>query len=128
MIAEMRILRWMSGNTRQNRIWNEIIREKFRVAPIAEKIVVSSYRWFEHVWRRPIGALVKRVDQMDDNPILRVRRRQKKTIDLIIVRDLDWNGLSLDMVYDSTLWFCLIHVADSPSGKRPWREYAFQID
>ena len=40
-------------------------REKVGVAPIVEKMVESRLRWFGHVWRRPIEALVRRVDQME---------------------------------------------------------------
>ena len=40
-------------------------REKVGVAPIVEKMVESRFRWFGHMWRRPIEALVRRVDQME---------------------------------------------------------------
>ena len=40
-IAEMRMLHWMSGHTRQDKIRNECIREKVRVTPILEKMVES---------------------------------------------------------------------------------------
>ena len=38
-VAEMRMLRWMNGKTRQDRIRNDTIRERVRVAPIVEKLV-----------------------------------------------------------------------------------------
>ena len=38
-VAEMRMLRWMSGKTRHNKIRTDTIRERVGVAPILEKLV-----------------------------------------------------------------------------------------
>ena len=43
-VAEMRMLRWMSRHTEQDRIRNECIKEKVGVAPIVEKMVESQTR------------------------------------------------------------------------------------
>ena len=43
-VAEMRMLHWMSGHTRQYRIRNKCIREKVGVNPIEEKMVESYLR------------------------------------------------------------------------------------
>jgi len=42
--TEMRMLRWMSGKTRHDRIRNDIIRERVGVAPIVEKLVENRLR------------------------------------------------------------------------------------
>ena len=65
-VAEMKMLRWMSGHTRLDKIRNEDIRERVGVAPIVEKMVESRLRWFGHVRRRPIEHPVRRVDEMED--------------------------------------------------------------
>ena len=111
-VAEMRMLRWMSGHTRQERIRNECIREKVGVAPIVEKMVESRLRWFGHVRRRPEEAPVRRVDQMPSSLVIRGRGRPKRTIDETIRRDLKFNDLNENMVFDRTLWRRMIHVAD----------------
>jgi hypothetical protein len=37
-VAEMRILRWICGHTRRDRVRNDDIRERLRVAPVEEKL------------------------------------------------------------------------------------------
>jgi hypothetical protein len=51
--AEMRMLRWMCGHTMKDRVRNNDIRDRFGVAPIAEKLVQHLLRWFEHIQHRP---------------------------------------------------------------------------
>ncbi|KAH1237173.1 Craniofacial development protein 2 [Glycine max] len=111
-VAEMRMLRWMCGKTRQDKIRNEAIRERVGVAPIVEKMVENRLRWFGHVERRPVDSVVRRVDQMERRQTIRGRGRPKKTIREVIKKDLEINGLDRSMVLDKTLWRKLIHVAD----------------
>jgi len=111
-VAEMRMLRWMSGKTRHDRIMNDTIRERVGVAPIVEKLVENRLRWFGHVERRPVGAVVRKVDQMEESHVKRGRGRPKKTIRETIRKDLEVNELDSNLVYDRTLWRNLIHVAD----------------
>lgn len=42
-------------------------------------MVESCLGWFGHVWIRTVEALVKRVDHMEDSPIVRGRGRTRKT-------------------------------------------------
>ena len=43
-VAEMRMLRWMCGHTREDKIRNEVIRNKLGVVPIEEKMKETKLR------------------------------------------------------------------------------------
>ena len=46
--------------------------------------------------RRPVEALIRRVDQMKGNPITRDKGRSRKIISKTIKKDLDVNGLNIN--------------------------------
>lgn len=50
-----------------------------------------------------IDLVVKRADQVEDNPIARGRGRPGQTIDETIKKDLDTKGLAINIIYDRTL-------------------------
>ena len=45
-VAEMRMLRWMSGVTREDRIRNEYIRGSTKVVEISKKVQEVRLRWY----------------------------------------------------------------------------------
>ena len=53
-VAEMRMLRWMSGVTKMDRIRNERIRGTTKVGEISKNLQESRLKWYEHVSRRRI--------------------------------------------------------------------------
>ena len=63
-VAEMRMLRWMCGNTIMNRIKNKEFREKLGVAPLFEKMRENRLRWFEHVQRKTLDSPVRRIESI----------------------------------------------------------------
>ncbi|KAF3644195.1 60S ribosomal protein L10a [Capsicum annuum] len=66
-VTKMRILRWMCGLTRGDRVRNEIIREKVGVALVEDKMREGRLRWFGHVMRRSADALfVVQTEQVPD--------------------------------------------------------------
>jgi len=54
IVADMRIIRWMCGHMRVDRIRNEVIRDLVKVAPIKDKMRETRLRWFSHVKRRNV--------------------------------------------------------------------------
>jgi hypothetical protein len=58
-VPEMRMLRWICGNTRRDWVRNDDIRERLGVAPVEEKLVQHRLRWFGHIQRRPVEAPVR---------------------------------------------------------------------
>ena len=57
-VAEIRMLRWVCGYTRMERVRNNDIRDRLGVASIEEKLVQHRLRWLGHVQRRPLETLV----------------------------------------------------------------------
>ena len=67
------------------------------------------------VWayvEKPVVVLVKRVDQRKGSPITRDREKSRKIIGETIKRDLDFNDLNVNIVYDKILQYRLIHIID----------------
>jgi hypothetical protein len=87
-VAEMRMLRWICGHTRKDRIRNDDIRDKLGVAPIQEKLVQHHLRWFGHIQRRPPEALVRNGILSRPENIRRGRGRPRLTWEETIKRDL----------------------------------------
>ena len=75
-------------------------------------MVESHLRWFGHVCKRPIEALVGRVELVKSSLIARDRARSRKIIGETIEKKLDFNGLTIDMVNGRILWYCMIYVVD----------------
>ncbi|KAD6119585.1 hypothetical protein E3N88_10856 [Mikania micrantha] len=97
--AEMRMLRWMCGHTRLDRIRNEVFRERLQVANISNKVREGRLRWFGHVRRRSQSAPVRKVELLIVEG-KRGRGRPRLTWDEQIRQDLTELHLSEDMIYD----------------------------
>ncbi|KAF3679548.1 putative pre-mRNA-processing factor 6-like [Capsicum annuum] len=77
-VTEMRMLRWMCGLTRGDRIRNETIREKVKVASVEDKMREVRLRWFGHVMRRGTDAPVRRCERLALDGFMPGRGRPKK--------------------------------------------------
>jgi len=72
-VAEMRMLCWICGHTRLDRVRNDEIRDRLGVAPIEEKLIQHRLRWFGHIQRRPLDAPVHRGIVRQDNNVKKGR-------------------------------------------------------
>ena len=97
MVAEMRMIRWMCGYMRIDRIMNGVIRDLAKVAPIEDKMRESRLRWFGHMKRRSVAAPMRRCEMIDIPRSKRGRGRTKKSLDEVIREDLKVVDLMEDM-------------------------------
>ncbi|WMV37399.1 hypothetical protein MTR67_030784 [Solanum verrucosum] len=98
-VAEMRMLRWMCGHTRSNKIRNEVIREKVGVAPVVDKLREARLRWFGHVKRRCADTLVRRCEGLVVEGTRRGRGRPRKYWGELIVLGLKMESSIKDELY-----------------------------
>ncbi|KAF3637054.1 UDP-glucose:glycoprotein glucosyltransferase [Capsicum annuum] len=103
-VAEMRMLRWMCGFTRADRVRNEIIREKVGVVSVEDKMREVRLRWFGHVMRRGMDAPVRRCERLALDGFKRGRDRPKKYWREVIKRDMEQLQLTEDMTLDRKVW------------------------
>ncbi|KAG5604823.1 hypothetical protein H5410_026315 [Solanum commersonii] len=109
-VAEMRMLRWMCGHTRSDKIRNEVIREKVGVASMVDKLREARLRWFGHVKRRGADAPVRRCEGLVVEGTRRGRGRPKKYWGEVIRQDLAQLHLTEDMTLDRKEWRSRIKV------------------
>ncbi|KAG5580363.1 hypothetical protein H5410_050990 [Solanum commersonii] len=109
-VAEMRMLRWMCGHTRSDKIRNEVIREKVGVASVVDKLREARLRWFGHMKRRGADAPVRRCEGLVVEGTQRGRGRPKKYWGEVIRQDLAQLHLTEDMTLDRKEWRSRIKV------------------
>ncbi|VFQ73049.1 unnamed protein product [Cuscuta campestris] len=109
--AEMRMLRWMCGKTRLDKISNEVIRRQVSMAPVEDKLREARLRWFGHVRRRDVDAPVRRCERITVIGGSRGRGRPRRNWKEVIRQDLGLLTLTEDMALDRNLWRTRIRVA-----------------
>ncbi|ONM30467.1 Retrovirus-related Pol polyprotein LINE-1 [Zea mays] len=111
-VAEIRMLRWICGHTRLDRVRNDDIQDRLGVAPIEEKLIQHRLRWFGHVHRRPPEAPVHRGIIGRDNNVKRGRGRPNLIWEKAIKRNLkEWN-IPMELCLDRSVWKEAIHVPE----------------
>jgi hypothetical protein len=111
-VTEMRMLRWICGHTRLDRVRNDDIHDRLGVTPIEEKLINHRLRWFVHAHRRPPEALLHRGIIRRDNNVKRGRGRPNLTWDEAVKRDLnEWN-IPMELCLDRSAWKDAIHVSE----------------
>ena len=111
-VAEMRMLRWICGNTRKDRVRNDDIRERLGVAPVEEKLVQHRLRWFGHIQRRPAEAPVRSGVIRRSGNEKRGRGRPNLTWEESVKKDLkDW-CITKELALDRREWKLAILVPE----------------
>ena len=59
-VTEMRMLRWICGKTKKDKIRNQRFREQLGVTTIGDKIRETRFRWFGHIQCRLATTLVRK--------------------------------------------------------------------
>jgi hypothetical protein len=115
-VAEMRMLRWICGHIRRDRVWNNNIRERLVVTQVEEKLVQHRLRWFEHIQRRSANAPIR-------NRVIRRTSNKKISIwrsNLIweesVKRDLKDRCITNELTLDKKEWKLTIHVSETWSS------------
>ena len=104
MVAEMRMIRWMCGYIRLDRIKNVMNTERVGVIPLEDKLRKTRLRWFRHVKRRNMSAPVRRCEALDLLQYRRGRGRPKASWNAVIRSDMKSLGLMEDMTQDRNIW------------------------
>ncbi|XP_070020912.1 uncharacterized protein [Nicotiana sylvestris] len=86
-VAEMRMLRWMCGHTKLDKIRNDD-RLKVGVAPVKDKMQEARLRWFGHVKMRSLDTPVRRCERLALTGMRRGRWRHKKYWGEVIRQDM----------------------------------------
>ncbi|KAL4185508.1 hypothetical protein AMTRI_Chr10g6290 [Amborella trichopoda] len=111
-VADMRMMRWMSGKTKNDRIQNEFIQENLGVAPIGDKIKDSRVRWAGDAWCRPSTTPVRKCDLVQEEGLKRARGMPKRTWLEVVRKDIGTYGLTESMTFNRAEWRTRICVAD----------------
>ncbi|KAG5584745.1 hypothetical protein H5410_045179 [Solanum commersonii] len=93
-----------------DKIRNEVIREKVRVASVVDKLREVRLRWFGHVKRRCADAPVRRCEGLDIEGTRRGRGRPKKYWGEVIRQDMAQLHITEDMTLDRKEWRLRIKV------------------
>ena len=99
----MRMLRWMCGVTKLDKIRNERIRGTTKVGEITKKVQERRLKWYGHVMRIEEHYVGRRA------MVMKVQGRRKREIPKRrwldkVKDDIKEKGLSVDDVYDRATW------------------------
>ena len=64
--AEMRMLRWICGNTRRERIGNKNICEMVGITLIENQLRENKLKWFGHLQRLSVNAAIDKSDKINE--------------------------------------------------------------
>ena len=99
----MRMLRWMCGVTKLDKMRIERIRGTSKVGEITKKVQEMRLKWYRHVMRREEHNVGRREMEMKVQGIRKRGRPKRRWLDKVN-DDIKEKGLSADEVYDHATW------------------------
>ena len=102
-VTEMKMLRWMCGVTKMDKIRNERIRGTTKVVEISKKVQERRLQWYGHVMRRDETYVGRRVMEGEVQGRRRRGRPKRRWMDCVR-EDLREKQLSEDDAYDRAGW------------------------
>ena len=104
-VAELKMVRWALGVTREDKIRNEYIRGTAKIAKLGEKIRGARLRWYGHVKRRRREAeYVGRKTLEMEVPGRRKRGRPRKRWLDVVREDMESVGVVEEDVVNRGVW------------------------
>ena len=110
-VAEMRMLRWMCGMTKEDKIRNEHIRGTAKVVELSKKAQEGRLRWYGHILRREEDHVGKQTMEMNVHGRRRRGRPKKRWRDCV-TEDLRVRGIDEGEAMDRLKWRQLIRNSD----------------
>ena len=110
-VAEMKILRFALGVTREDRIKNEHVRGTEKLGQIRRKVRESRLRWYGHVKRREDAYVGRRVLEMELPGKGEVGRPKRRFMDAV-EEGMKEVGVNERDVHDRSNWRRKIHCGD----------------
>ncbi|EYC37913.1 hypothetical protein Y032_0757g2097 [Ancylostoma ceylanicum] len=130
-VMETKMLRWTAGVTRAYRIRNEKIRERFGIAPIADKLREIRLRWYGHVLRANEDTICKEGLDLEVPGKLPEGRPKQRWLDTLHA-DLKHVGVHPDQAHDRVLFIieygiAWIHMEKNLSDRALIKANLFQL-
>jgi len=110
-VTEMKMLRWMCGVSRRDRVRNDDIRNRVGVTAIARKVQEKRLTWYGHVLRREEDYVGRRMMELQVQGS-RGRGRPKRRWQDRVNEDLKEKGMSRGLVCDRVSWKQMVRNSD----------------
>ena len=114
-VAEMRMLRWIRGNTRKDHVRNQIIQEDAKVCQMSTFLRQKRLNLYGHIMRREEDSLSRKIMDMVVPGKRRMGRPRRRWIDNNR-EDMSKYELTADMTENRQYWKMMVKTGPQRSG------------